>query len=236
MSKRGIFILLFAFALVVQGSGASYAIVVDNTMIVTDVTPLQFCVVWETSEPARGLVNVFLDLGGVTPYAAAVVTSESVDHPPAEENGVMKVRVLGLKADTEYFFQTVRASKADNAVYISSISSVRTEKESIIVRNDILAQEVIQSDGTPAPGTLVIASVDGASYPVTGWVGDGIPEEWGAIDTNNFYANDDDSDSEARHKNLELKGGEVITLTIFGGSLGSAETQETVPAEKGGRP
>ena len=74
---------------------------------------------------------------------------------------------------------------------------------------------------------MVVASVDNASYPVTGWVGYGVPEEWAAIDMNNFY-------DKLTHVNLELVGNEVLNLLLFGGSLGSVETQEIVPQETGG--
>ncbi len=47
-----------------------------------------------------------------------------------------------------------------------------------------------------------------------------------AIDTNNFYDKD-------THVNLELLGGEPITLTYFCGFLGQVETNDTVPAESG---
>jgi hypothetical protein len=127
----------------------------------------------------------------------------------------------------EYFFRTHTTLKKNNTVYESPMTPVRTEKASVIIRNDVLVQKVQVGEANLAPGMLVIASVEGASYPVTGWVGDGVPEEWAAIDTNNLY-------SRQTHVNLELHGGEVIKLELFGGSLGFAETEETIPAESGG--
>jgi len=226
MVKRICFILL-ALGLGMSVCGSSHAVVIEDTLMVTDVTPVQFCVIWATSEPAFGWLNVFLDPEATTPYTEAVVISESAEHPPAEDIGVMKVKVVGLKPDTEYFFQTETIAKAENTIYLSPIKRVRTEKASIIVRNDVLVHKVGIGENKPALGMLVIASVDKASYPVSGWVGHGVPDQWGAIDTNNFY------DRET-HVNLELEGGEVINLMLFGGSLGSVETQETVPEETGG--
>lgn len=228
MVKRGIFLLLCAVGLVISVCGNSQAVVVEDSLMVTDVTPVQFCVVWATSEPASASLNLYVDPQGTTPYTEAVVVSESAAHPPAEDNGVMKVKVMGLKPDTEYFFRSKTIAKSNNAVYLSVLESVRTEKSSMIVRNDILAQKVGigGTDPQPALGMLVIASVDNASYPLTGWVGDGVPEQWGMIDTNNFF-------DWATHVNLELNGGEVINLTLFGGSLGSVETQDIVPQESG---
>jgi hypothetical protein len=226
MVKRICFILL-ALGVGMSVCGSSHAVVIEDTLMVTDVTPVQFCVVWATSEPAFGSLNVFLDPEATTPYMEAVVISQSAKHPPAEDIGVMKVKVVGLKPDTEYFFQTETIAKDDNAVYLSPLKRVRTEKASIIVRNDVLVHKVGIGENRPALGTLVIASADKASHPVSGWVGDGVPDRWAAIDTNNFY------DRET-HVNLELEGGEVINFILFGGSLGSVETQQTVPEEKGG--
>ena len=54
-----------------------------------------------------------------------------------------------------------------------------------------------------------------------------MPDGWAAIDTNNFY-------DKNTHKNLDLVGGEPITFTFFGGSMGSVTTNDIVPAETNG--
>ena len=227
MLRRGIVVLVVVFGLGLALCGNSHAQVIEGSLVVTDVTPVQFCVVWATSGPASGWVHVFLDPEGTIPCLEAVVKSESAEHPPAENIGVMKVRVVGLEPEREYFFQTETTVKKDNAVYLSPLKSVRTEKRSDIVRNDVLVQKVTIGETDPAPGMLVIAAVEEASYPVSGWVGDGVPAEYAAIDTNNFYDKKD-------HVNLELQGGEAVYLTVVGGFLGTAEIQETIPDETGG--
>jgi len=225
--KRGIFGMLLLFGLGMTVASTGHGAVIENSLLVTDVTPVKFCAVWGTQEPATGWVSVFLDPDGTRPWTGAVVKSESPGHPPAEGIGVMKVNVIGLQPDTEYFFRTRTTLKKNNAVYESLMTRVKTEKASVIVRNDVLVQKVTVGEADPALGMLVIASVEGASYPITGWVGDGVPDEWAAIDTNNFY-------SRQTHVNLELRGGEVIKLKVFGGSLGFVETEETIPEESGG--
>jgi len=210
----------------------SNANIVDvNSVWVTDVTPVQFSVVWGTSEPATGAVNVFLDEDGTVPVPEAIITPESADHPPAENIGVIKVQVTNLRANTTYYFQTKTTSQNGGTTFLypesPPFTAVTTEKESVIVRNDVLAQQISIGAGKSTKGTLVIAEIDQASYPVTGWAGDGVPDGWVSIDTNNFYDKD-------THVNLELIGGEPITLTYFCGSLGTVETNDTVPAESGG--
>jgi hypothetical protein len=227
MFKRGIFGLLLLLGLGMTVYSPSHGAIIESSLVVTDVTPVKFCVIWGTREPATGWVSVFLDPEGARPWTGAVVKSESPEHPPAEGIGVMKINVMGLQPDTEYFFRTHTTLKKNNVAYESPMTRVKTEKASVVVRNDVLVQKVNVGETDPAPGMLVIASVEGGSYPITGWVGDGVPDEWAAIDTNNFY-------SRKTHVNLELRGGEMIKLKVFGGSLGSGETEETIPEESGG--
>jgi len=227
MFKRGILGFLLMVGLSMTAHGNAQGAVIEDSLVVTDVTPAQFCVIWGTREPSSALVDVFLDAEATVPVANAGVRQESPAHPPAESIGVMKVRVVGLRPDTEYFFRTRTMLKMSNEIYVSPTYRVRTEKASVIVRNDVLLQKVSIGESDPAPGTVVIASVDGASYPVSGWVGDGVPGQYAALDTNNFY-------SSRTHTNLELQGGEVITLKVFGGSLGAEEIQSTIPDESGG--
>jgi hypothetical protein len=228
------YLILFVLGVAIFIPSLSGADIIDTGSVwVTDVTPVQFSVVWGTSEPATGSVNVFADADGTIPVTDAVVHFESADHPPAEDIGVMKVRVNNLKPNTQYYFQTKTTSKNSGDVTldpeIPPFMAVRTEQASMIVNNDVLAQQISMGDGRSTQGTIAIAEVDQASYPVTGWAGDGVPDGWVAIDTNNFYDKD-------THVNLELDvdGGEPITFTFFCGSLGSVVTKDTVPAESGG--
>jgi hypothetical protein len=233
MTKLRIYFILLALSLGLSISGNCQAAVIEDSTIVTDVTPVQFCVVWGTSGPASGSIRVFLDADGTIPYADAVVSSESAKHPPAQDLGVMKLKVLGLKPDSRYFFQIESTNTNDSTIDLypngPPFIEVSTEKSSIIVRNDVFAQEAYFGKNQPAPGMLVIASLGQASYPVTGWVGHGVPEQWAAIDMNNFY-------DKVTHENLELPvgGGDVVTLILFGGSLGSVKTLANLPPETGG--
>ena len=152
MIKRGIYLFLLVLGLGLSISGNSNAAIIDDSMIVTDVTPVQFCVVWATSGPASGTVRVFLDAAGTTPNADAKVFSESAKHSPAEDIGVLKIKVLGLKPDSRYYFQIESTNKSDNTVDIypngPPFIEVNTEKTSVIVRNDVLV--VLLSGGSSA--------------------------------------------------------------------------------------
>jgi hypothetical protein len=228
--QRYLAILLLGMGLLAPGMSDA-SIIDTNSVWVTDVTPVQFSVVWGTSEPATGSVNVFADADGTVPVTDAVVHFESADHPPAEDIGVMKVRVTNLQPNTQYFFQISTTAKNSGAASLypdaSPYLEVTTELGSVIVRNDVLVQEISIGQGQSTQGTIGIVEVDQASYPVTGWAGEGVPDGRVAIDSNNFYDKD-------THTNLELLGGESITLTYFCGFLGKVETSDEVPAESGG--
>lgn len=224
-------LLVLSLGLFVPGlSDAS--IIIADTVKITDVTPVHFSVIWATSEPATCSLDVFLDPDGNIPYTGASVASDSAEHPPAENMGVMKVKVMGLKPSTSYFVRIRSVSKNDSSVHLYPINppfiEVKTEEFSYVVRNDVFALQISTDEGKSAQGALVIAELDQASHPVTGWAGNGVPDGWAAIDMNNFY-------DKNTHSNLELpvEGGESITLTLFCGFLGAVEVKDTVPAETG---
>ena len=227
--KKNLSLFLLSLALLLPRVCVA-GIIDEGSVRVTDVTPVQFSVVWGTSEAATGTVKVFADVDGNAPVSQARISIESSAHPPAEDMGVIKVTVSNLQANKSYYFQIESTTKAGSTVSrypeVPPFISVITEKISSLVHNDILAQQVSIGAGKSAQGTLVIATVEQADHPVTGWAGNGLPEGWVAIDTNNFYDKD-------THVNLELIGGEPITLTYFCGSLGSVVTEDTVPAESG---
>jgi hypothetical protein len=225
------YLSLFVLILALLVPRVSVSGMIDESSVqVTDVTPVQFSVVWGTSEAATGTVNVFADADGTKPVSEALINFESSKHPPAEDMGVIKVRVGNLQSNKSYYFQIESTTKAGGIVSrypeVPPFMRIITEKITSVVHNDILAQQVSIGAGKPTQGTLVIATVEQADHPVTGWAGNGVPEGWVAIDMNNFY-------DKVTHTNLELAGGEPITLTYFCGSLGSVVTEDTVPPESG---
>jgi len=196
-------------------------------LVVTDVTPRSFSVVWISSEPSICSLRVFDDqhqeLSGLS------LVSESGLHPPAEDLGVMKVTVTNLQPNTTYYFQTLTTSKGDGKLTISPLepTSVQTELNSIVVHNDVLAHRIFQRDGeTAAQGALLLAEVDSGNYPITGWVETGDFAPWAFVNLDNIY-------SRETHTNLELAGGEGLTLTSIGGSLGFKLISVAIPPETG---
>jgi len=197
---------------------------------ITDVSPLSFSVVWISSEPSNSSLRVFdarqKELTSVT------ITSESSLHPPAEDLGVMKVRVSRLKADTTYYLQTITTAKADAKVTVHPKKPirVRTEKSAIPVNNLVLAQKIYFENQSLGNGCLMVVSVKGGSYPVTGWVGGQAnpPSPWALIDLNNIY-------SGQINKNLEMFGGETMTIEALGGKGGYFSYSRKIPSSSDGQ-
>ena len=89
-------------------------------VMVTDVTTVSFSVIWATSEGSTADLDVYEDAAGTVLAAGALITPHPVNdtamadtiRTAAEDNGVMKVRVTGLDADTTYYFRTATTSKS----------------------------------------------------------------------------------------------------------------------------
>jgi hypothetical protein len=197
---------------------------------VTDVTPTAFSLVWFSGRAATCSAYVYSDPDGNNPVNGVTITDESTAHPPAAQNGVMKVRVSELTPGTTYYFQTVTTTEEGTVVEPGSgpLPSVKTEMGADVAENDVLLHKILKSDGTtPALGALLLAAVEGADYPVTGWVGGGYTAPLAGIELSNIY-------SATSHLYLDLFGGEAITLESIGGLMGFRRLIATVPERIGG--
>jgi hypothetical protein len=221
--RRSIFTVLFVLSVGIY-PGWGFAV---TKVWVTDVTPRAFSLVWVANQGASCSAKVYADPEGQQPMTGLSVTSDSANHPPAEQNGVMKVNVTCLAPGTTYYFQTVTVGPGGTVFEPATgpLPSVRTEVSSSVIKNDVLAHKILKSDrSTPAQGALLVAEVEGGSYPITGWVGSGAPVPWVLVDLNNIY-------SKTAHRNLELSGGEAITLESVGGLMGFRRLVGAVPEE-----
>jgi hypothetical protein len=195
---------------------------------VTDVMPNGFSVIWQTTDSSTCSLEVYDDTGALLSNLALV--SESTLYPPAEDIGVMKVMVTGLESNKTYRFQTVTTSKTNGLVLFTPaypvVFEVTTEATTFVVNNDVIRQQIYDEDGYDADGSLLVASVTGGDYPITAWVGQDVSSPWARVDLNNVY-------SELTHENLQLLGGEELTLWSFGGQLGNYVNIQRIPVTTG---
>jgi hypothetical protein len=203
---------------------------------VTDVTLRAFSVVWVANQTASCYINVYTDPDGNDLIKWLNITDQSALHSPAGDNGVLKASVTDLNLGTTYYFQRITISAEAVLVEPESgpLPSVRTELTSGVAINDTIQHRILRSDGSDALGALLVAEVEGGRYPVTGWVGQDIDPPWALVNLRNIY-------DAAGEGNLELAGGEAITLESIGGltgfrvlSVDQYGNPLTVPEEVGG--
>jgi hypothetical protein len=176
---------------------------------VTDVTPKSFSVVWASSEASTPDLQIYADPEGQVLATGVVIRPQPIRGSDntigilAEDNGVMKVMVSNLMLDTTYYFRTVTTSKSTSDVTYqpdnTPLPSCTTETRVIRTRscaedktyfsNDlVIFESYLPGSSTPAAGTLVLAEVEGCSYPLSSFVGDGVAAPMTIIDLNNLFS------------------------------------------------
>jgi hypothetical protein len=242
------YVLLIGFFMIIRlmatTAWASPPQVQDVT--ITDVTPVSFSVVWASDQSSICDVSVFTDANGTDEIVAGLMITP---HPTrngdpavaaaAQSRGVMKIRVTGLAHSTTYYFRTRTTSMVGaeetfyplNAPYLSVTTAAGIAKttgiDEVPYTNELIYRAVYQADGTtPAQGALLLASIEGGRYPLSGFVGDGFASPLAMIDLNNFYcANSGET--------LDLQGGQKIVLTTFYGIDGRLGSAWVLPRNQG---
>ena len=234
------------FIVLLIATPASAGIPETGDLFVTDVTTASFSVIWASSEASFADIEVFDDPDGL--YSASY--SDIIPHQvnsgdlsikeAAENNGVMKVTVTGLSANTTYYFRTLTTSKSTSDITAypeSSLMEVTTESRTVRTYesggrvlpfgNDIIIEPCYYKDEngtiTEAVGSLLIASVPGAGL-VTAFVGDGVEPPYALIDLNNMF-------SKASSENMDLNAGENLTLVNYCGKYGNTIVTHEMPAD-----
>ena len=97
------------------GLATAQAAVFDVT--ITDVTTRAFATVWVSDEPVTAAtVRVFADANGAFELTSTLdVTLVSTSFPPALAQGIVKVEVAGLSADSTVFVQTQTTSAGERS-------------------------------------------------------------------------------------------------------------------------
>jgi len=207
--KSSFLILMYSLLL------SNKSIADESNLMITDIAPTQFSVIWSTGEPATCMLKLFSDQEANNEITDQyTIISESHDNPPAEDNGVMKVTVKKTMPDTTYYFRTVTILKQNNENIISDeIYKVTTEIETEIVLNNIIAQEIRTTNNNNASGVLLLISVENGASPLSAWVGEGYPEGFSGIDLTNLFHS-------TTHRSYEISSGTTFQLMAYGGLSG----------------
>jgi len=222
---------LMGIAVAILWTQQSYAISANDVHI-TDVTPVSFTVVWAVDEAASGTLQLYDDVLGSRANTTATIQAQFTESgdsalaTQAANQGVLRVRVSGLTPATAYFFRLVTTPTlsgiAENFPASGPLLSLMTQAASDAISNETSGINVVATDGiSPATGTVILAQVVGSEYPVSHMVGDGTAADLAMLNLSNLYGGNAIS--------RELTGGESLSLTVLGGTLGRVSASTIVP-------
>jgi hypothetical protein len=93
-----------------------FALEVTEVMV-SDVTPASFCVVFLTSEKASADIALYQDTDGLYPVSSyTIIDTPCTDEAlfsQAAQKGIRKIKVTDLSQDTTYYFKLIATSTED---------------------------------------------------------------------------------------------------------------------------
>lgn len=225
-------ILFFGVFLIPFLNLASAGIPSVSEIRVADVTTRSFSVIWLTSEPSTASLQVY-----DAPDCTLLTENISVVGGTNDNTGVIKVTVTGLTPSTTYCFQTETTSKSTSDVTVLPVAPQLITTESQVIRtylqgaslfpfgNDLIYHPVYSYNQLPGSGNILMAYVDGGSYPLSAWVGDGMSVPDALIDFNNLY-------NVSLRESMNLLGDERVKLVEIRGTNGcTLEKWRKVPQD-----
>ena len=215
-AKRWIFAVFFCLSIPV-----SWADITDVT--IADLNTRSFSVVWLSDEVIDdATVRVFTDIDGLNEITSGLsVNLISTNFPPAHDQGIVKVDIIGLTPDTTVYIQTKTTGLGGIVQYpapgalialTTAIETSRVNGQGGPITNDLIGHEVLDPDGqTPAAGALILVKVpDQSIYPLSGFVADGFQSPLAVIDLNNVF-------NDTVGMSVEIAAGTVLEVTEFRG-------------------
>jgi hypothetical protein len=215
---------------------AGAAAPLPRDVVISDVTPTAFSVVWSVAEPSRGNLEVYRDVLGAEPAAGvAIETGPLLGWDPelaveGEALGVVRVRVSGLEPGTAYFFRTLTTPLAGGGAEpvpaAGALFAVTSEFESFPYTADSFGSRVETAAGVAANGAVLLIRLPAASHPLSAVVADGYEGGLVAIDLVNFYAADSGI-------TLPIGAAHSLQLEVLAGVEGSATGSFALAAAQG---
>ena len=204
-------------ALLAVASGVSAEI---SDLQFTDVTTRAFSVIWASDEAVvDASVRVFDDAPGSSEIIGVFdISLDSERYPPAFDNGVVRITVAGLAADTCVYVQTQMTTASGDFTFpttppflevCTAVATHVADDSGAPMANDLLRFEVFEPDGAqPAAGALLIIKAPQAEYGLSAFVGEGFAPAEAVINLNNFFDLGDGQSS-------LIQSGEILSITEF---------------------
>lgn len=220
----------YLFLVGLLATGLLQAAVYDT--VITDVTTRAFSVAWVSDEAVDdATVRVYADADGLDELTADLTTSvPSANVVFAHDQGIVKVDVTGLVADTTVYVQTETMTPSGNVLYPqtppylpvrTALATRKANATDAPIVNDLITHDVLTPDGlSAAEGALLLVSVPTVSdYPVSAFVGDGFLLPAAVTDLNNLF-------EAATGVSVDFAGGEVLRLSEYRGLRCPINAQE----------
>lgn len=240
--------------------------VVSNP-VVADVTDRSLSLIWTTDQPGQAQIQVFADAAGTVPVnnIEYVVYPLATGDPSLSDDqreqsrqqiiaaagsmGIVKVRIQGLAAHTDYYLKygyenaaaeitlcpdagTSYCPAQTELVQVHTATMQRrdyTDGGTQMLLNDLL----LMGDIDIAAGELLIVGVENTQYPVSVFAGDGISLPYYLIDLNNLYQQGETLRIRGVSRSLMGTHGEGLIVRRYRGQLGSSTHLARVDAING---
>lgn len=152
----------------------------------------------------------------------------------AKEAGIVKITVSGLNQNSRYFVKYYFQSdidletticpddgvvscnrSSDETVQVDTMSAISRLKDNQVYINDTL----LYLDGEAQAGEILLLSVENTKYPLSMFVGDGMPLPYVAVDLNNLYSKTDLANYKVNGSDMRDGGdyGEGIMVMRYSG-------------------
>jgi hypothetical protein len=218
---------------------AAHAAPEVSGLVVADLSDRSFSVIWVANEAVETTVRVYTDAEGLSEITGGLtITSESTDHAPASDIGIVRIRVAELPEDTTVYIQGVSTSVATRellehpaaAPFIPVTTALGLDRRNALgepIANDLVSIEVSRS-GTEnlAQGTLVLMEIAGAASPLSSFTGEGIEQPDALFDLNRAI------DTTTR-RSLVQTTETPLRFIALGASRGTARAEATLAAPTG---
>jgi len=177
-------------------------------------------------------------------------TSKDFIASSAKSLGIVKASIAGLNPDTDYFVKFgVQADVTDEITLCpdagagfcpapAGLLTIHTAKQPVressmtelFVNDPLLVLNI-----TAQPGELMIARVETSRYPVSAFVGDGVPAPYALIDLNNLYSVTNSQSLQLSGFNEQPQGntGEALILRHYKGMNGSDTNVQVADTSQG---
>ncbi|MEM9080429.1 MAG: hypothetical protein AAGC74_07060 [Verrucomicrobiota bacterium] len=153
-----------------------------SNILITDISPKSFRVVWDSSLNSVPDLEVFLNASATVPAIAtlqpfAYFGGETLASNEASAEGLQSILVSGLSPNTTYYFRVRSSNVAGDQTNTSSLLSVQTSNTAALSQaiasnqtpfaNPLLAFDLLSEDGSEtSPAAIYLADVPGSRSPI----------------------------------------------------------------------